>query len=110
MADIEKTGGIIGDVNLDFVREAADIGLKVAEPLERQNKVMAESMAEQEKVHAETIDKMSKKHALTVILTNAFWAVIVALFIWFAWMSPAEVEQSQDFPNQTQEQTVKGVS
>lgn len=39
-----------------------------------------------------------------LILTNLFWAIVLGLFIWFAYMTPMDIEQEQDFTGQTQTQ------
>lgn len=39
---------------------------------------------------------------LALILTNAFWAIVLTLFIWFAYMSPDTTYANQDFTSQTQ--------
>lgn len=55
-------------------------------------------------------ERLIKPWKIALILTNAFWAFVLALFIWFAYMSPIEMEQSQDFPAESQSQTIKGVN
>jgi hypothetical protein len=45
---------------------------------------------------------------LALILTNAFWAVALVIFMLFAFFVPVEMEQSQDFPAQQQEQRYGG--
>lgn len=47
----------------------------------------------------------SKRQTIALIVTNLFWAIIVAMLVWFAYMTPIESEQQQDFTNQTQTQT-----
>lgn len=49
----------------------------------------------------ETVQKLIK----ALIFTNAFWAVVLALFIWFAYMTPVEMEQGQQFDEHTQNQS-----
>lgn len=43
------------------------------------------------------------KYAL--IFTNLFWAVVLALFIGFAYLMPETTTQNQDFTGQTQSQS-----
>ena len=40
-----------------------------------------------------------------LVLTNLFWAVIVAMLVWFAYMTPIDSSQEQDFSGQTQHQS-----
>lgn len=54
--------------------------------------------------------RLIKPWKLALILTNAFWAVVLAGFIAFAYLTPVDMEQSQDFPGQQQEQSIKGVN
>lgn len=58
----------------------------------------------------EGADRLIKPWKFALILTNLFWAVVLAAFIAFAYLTPTEMEQSQDFPGQQQEQTIKGVN
>lgn len=50
-----------------------------------------------------------KKFALgsmiALIATNLFWAIIVGMLVYFAYMSPAEMSQEQDLETQHQTQT-----
>lgn len=50
-----------------------------------------------------------KKFALgsiiALIATNLLWAIIVALLVCFAYMTPAEMSQEQDLTTQQQTQT-----
>lgn len=41
-----------------------------------------------------------------LVLTNLFWAVIVGLLVWFAYMAPDTSYQTQDFDGQLQTQSV----
>ena len=41
---------------------------------------------------------------VVLILTNLFWAIIVALLVHYAYMAPVEVYQGQDFSEQSQTQ------
>lgn len=50
-------------------------------------------------------EKKTKSNALVTILTNLFWAIIVGMLIWFAYMTPMEMEQGQDYQGKTQTQT-----
>lgn len=46
----------------------------------------------------------TRRLTLALILTNLFWAIIVGMFVWFAYMTPIDVDQEQDFNDQTQHQ------
>lgn len=48
----------------------------------------------------ETVWKLIK----ALVITNLFWAIIVGLLVWFAYMTPVDVGQEQDFTGQTQSQ------
>ena len=57
-------------------------------------------------------ERMSKpwqdtvKHLIWAIIgTNLFWAVIVAMLVYFAYMPPAEMSQEQDLTTQHQTQS-----
>lgn len=47
----------------------------------------------------------TKRLTLALILTNLFWAIIVAMFVWFAYMTPVDVNQEQDFDDNIQHQS-----
>lgn len=47
----------------------------------------------------------TKRLTVALILTNLFWAVIVGMFVWFAYMTPIDIDQEQDFTDQTQNQS-----
>lgn len=49
----------------------------------------------------ETVFKLVK----ALIITNLLWAVVLGLFIWFAYMTPVEMEQGQQFDQQMQSQS-----
>lgn len=49
----------------------------------------------------ETVFKLVK----ALVITNLLWAVVLGLFIWFAYMTPVEMEQGQQFDQQTQSQS-----
>lgn len=49
----------------------------------------------------ETVWKLLK----ALVLTNLFWAIIVGMLIWFAYMTPIDSSQNQDFSDQTQHQS-----
>lgn len=42
---------------------------------------------------------------IALIVTNVLWAAIVFSLVWFAYMTPVEFGQEQDFTNQSQHQT-----
>lgn len=46
----------------------------------------------------------TRRLTLALILTNLFWAIIVGMFVWFAYMTPVDVGQEQDFTGQVQTQ------
>ena len=67
-------------------------------------------MTDNEKIHSfgdmvEATRKLTKPWIIALITTNVLWAAVTFALVWFAYMAPIEVEQSQDFPNQTQAQT-----
>lgn len=47
----------------------------------------------------------TKHLTIALIVTNLFWAIIVGLLVWFAYMTPMDVDQQQDFTSQTQTQS-----
>lgn len=49
----------------------------------------------------ETVFKLVK----ALVITNALWAIVLGLFIWFAYMTPVEMEQDQQFDQQMQSQS-----
>lgn len=49
----------------------------------------------------ETVFKLVK----ALVITNLFWAIVLGAFIWFAYMTPVEMEQGQQFDQQTQSQS-----
>lgn len=60
----------------------------------------------------EATDKMSSPWRETVfklvralILTNLFWAVVLSVFIWFAYMAPDTTYQAQEFDGHQQVQS-----
>lgn len=40
-----------------------------------------------------------------IVGTNLFWAIIVGMLVWFAYMTPAEMTQEQDLTEQHQTQS-----
>jgi hypothetical protein len=52
-------------------------------------------------------EKLITPWKLSLILTNLFWMIVLALFICFAYLAPAEMEQSQDLQSQRQEQHLR---
>lgn len=87
MADMEKAIDTQGEA-MQIVQQAAEIGLKVAEPHERINNKLIKAL----------------------IWTNLFWALVLSLFIAFAYLAPAEMEQSQNIPEQSQSQVTRGIN
>lgn len=51
-------------------------------------------------------ERLSKPWRIALIITNALWAAVFALFIALAYLSPDTSVQSQDFESQTQYQSV----
>lgn len=51
-------------------------------------------------------ERLSKPWRIALLITNALWAAVFALFIALAYMSPDTSVQSQDFVGQTQYQSV----
>lgn len=74
-------------------------------------------MSDNEKIQSfgdmvDATDKMSAPWRETVfklvkalVITNLLWAIVLGLFIWFAYMTPVEMEQGQQFDQQTQNQS-----
>ncbi len=74
-------------------------------------------MSDTEKIQSfgdmvEATDKMSAPWRETVfklvralILTNLFWAVVLSVFIWFAYMAPDTTYQAQEFEGHQQVQS-----
>lgn len=50
-------------------------------------------------------EKKQKHHTIQLVLTNVFWMIVTGALIWFAYMSPIDVTQEQDFTSSTQSQT-----
>lgn len=40
-----------------------------------------------------------------LVITNLLWAIIVGLLVWFAYMTPVDVGQEQNFEQQQQTQS-----
>lgn len=51
------------------------------------------------------VDRLTKPWRIALIVTNILWSAIVALLIWFAYMTPIDASQEQDFTQQTQSQS-----
>lgn len=67
-------------------------------------------MTENEKIQSfgdmvEAARKLTKPWIISLIVTNILWAAVTFALVWFAYMAPIDVEQTQDFPNQTQTQS-----
>lgn len=67
-------------------------------------------MTDNEKIQSfsdmvEATRKLTKPWIIALITTNVLWAAVTFALVWFAYMAPIEVEQAQDFSNQTQEQS-----
>ena len=50
-------------------------------------------------------EKLTKPWKTALLVSNVLWAVIVAMLVWFAYMTPIEVDQQQDFVEQNQTQS-----
>lgn len=48
--------------------------------------------------------EQSKRMTWALILTNLFWALVLVVFIAFAYLTPETTYQEQDFTNNTQYQ------
>lgn len=57
-------------------------------------------------------ERLIQPWKLALILTNLFWALVFAAFIFLAYFTPTEIDvnQNQSLPEQTQEQSVKGAN
>lgn len=69
-----------------------------------------DTMDDQEKIQSfgdmvEATEKLTKPWRLALLVTNVLWAFIVGMLVWFAYMTPIDVDQSQDFTEQVQTQT-----
>lgn len=53
----------------------------------------------------EATEKLTRPWRIVTIVSNCLWAIVVAMLIWFAYMTPVEVGQNQDFTQQIQGQT-----
>lgn len=49
--------------------------------------------------------KMTLWTLAALVVTNLFWTVIVGMLVYFAYMTPTEVAQEQDFTEQEQMQS-----
>lgn len=49
--------------------------------------------------------KLTKPWITSLIVTNVLWAVIVAMLVWFAYMTPVEMTQEQDLTTEHQTQS-----
>lgn len=80
--------------------------------MEDKNLQTVEKDIEQFKLMVQGATELVKPWRLALILSNLFWAVVLALFIFLAYLSPASIEtnQEQTIPSQSQAQTVKGGS
>lgn len=66
-------------------------------------------MTDTEKVQSfgemvESTRKLTKPWIIALIVTNALWAAVTFSLIWFAYMTPIDVDQAQDFDGHTQNQ------
>lgn len=49
-------------------------------------------------------EKLTKPWRTAFLVSTIAWAIIVAMLVWFAYMTPVDMGQEQDFQNQTQTQ------
>lgn len=61
------------------------------------------------KEYVEGANKLCTKWQYALILSNLFWAIVLGMFIWFAYLTPVEMSQEQNNPEQVQTQITKGV-
>lgn len=59
-------------------------------------------MNEEEKVQSfsdmvNATEKLTKPWRWSLYITNALWAVVLCVFIWFAYMAPDTTYQAQEF-------------
>ncbi len=52
----------------------------------------------------QTMEKKTKHHTIQMIATNLFWMIVTGMLIWFAYMTPVDVGQEQNFEQQSQSQ------
>lgn len=53
----------------------------------------------------EATEKLTRPWRIVTIVSNCLWAIVVAMLIWFAYMTPVDMGQNQDFTQQIQGQT-----
>lgn len=100
LCDIKKGVDILADVekdntenqNIQFVRESADIGLKVAEPYKK------------------IIGWLVAGFVSLLIITNIVWGGVYLYTVYKAYQEPTtyEQQQTQEFKENQQEQSNKG--
>lgn len=66
-------------------------------------------MTDNEKIQSfgdmvDATEKLTKPWRIALIITNVLWAVVFLAFIIFAYLSPVEMEQQQDYVSQVQTQ------
>lgn len=64
-----------------------------------------ERMSAPWQAECERLHKSEDKTKIALVISNFFWAVIVGLLIWFAYMTPVESTQNQTLQDGTQTQT-----
>lgn len=84
MAEIERQTMPSSDA-MQFVKEASNIGLKVAEPYKA----------------------IMKWLIAALVITNLIWGTLFIYETYKAYENPIEVQQTQELPDQTQEQNMK---
>lgn len=50
-------------------------------------------------------ERLTKPWRIALIVTNVLWAVVVCMFIWFAYMAPDTAYQAQEFEGHQQVQS-----
>lgn len=66
-------------------------------------------MTDNEKIQSfgdmvDATEKLTKPWRIALLITNALWAAVFLAFIIFAYLSPVEMEQQQDYVSQVQTQ------
>lgn len=50
-------------------------------------------------------ERLTKPWRIALLITNLFWCIVVTLLVCFAYLTPVEMEQGQQFTEQTQSQS-----
>lgn len=67
-------------------------------------------MTDNEKIQSfgdmiDATERLTKPWRLALLITNLLWAICFLAFIWLAYMTPVEMEQSQNIPDGSQTQS-----